>query len=192
LNDLRNQIRDFLGTLRDDLSLSAEATGKAIDDGVAKGITDNKQVVINALKSVLEEAFSAGQTAIESGSPSKRAARMLGAPIAQGVGVGIDGEAARPVAAIRGLLDGVFTAGERALRGATPQGNPLLPVAAYQGVNNGGGTAAAPVTIHVHGLQGDIRSPHTWDDTVASAISKSVQRQRIIKHVNDPDFGARR
>lgn len=68
--------------------------GAAIVQGIARGISDNSGGVARAAAAAVDKAVSAGRVAGEIHSPSRRTAREIGLPWAQGIAVGIDSGAA--------------------------------------------------------------------------------------------------
>lgn len=62
--------------------------GKAIDQGIAKGISDNEELVVEKLKSLMWSAMEAAGNAIGYGSPAAKYI-PLGASISQGLAVGV-------------------------------------------------------------------------------------------------------
>ena len=92
--------------------------GGNFTDGVSSGIQANAQRIASAVTTMLNGLFGAAQLAIESGSPSKRAAREIGEPIAQGVAEGMTStESLQYIDAATGLLT---EAGMLALYGFIP------------------------------------------------------------------------
>lgn len=63
--------------------------GDAMMKGTAQGVEAGKGVFADAVKRAVDEALAAGKQAAEAESPSRRAAREIGGPIMEGVGVGI-------------------------------------------------------------------------------------------------------
>jgi hypothetical protein len=76
----------------------ARPVGTAISSGVANGIRQNGPEVSGAMSAVIREAVEQAKRDLETGSPSRLTARVIGAPIVQGIAQGIrnkKGEAAR-------------------------------------------------------------------------------------------------
>lgn len=67
---------------------SSVATGKALTDGIARGIAQGQGTMSQALVTALKNVVITGQKSQEIESPSKKTARELGMPMAQGVEVG--------------------------------------------------------------------------------------------------------
>lgn len=63
--------------------------GKYVSMGVAAGINSGAWRISDALKSAIDAAVAAAKKALEINSPSKLFMRSVGAPIAEGIGVGI-------------------------------------------------------------------------------------------------------
>jgi len=70
------------------LSNDAIDLATAIIDGIIDGITDGAKAVAKAVVDVAKGALKAGAKALGIGSPSKVAAKMIGAPFVEGIGVG--------------------------------------------------------------------------------------------------------
>jgi hypothetical protein len=100
-------------------SAASEAVGEFIQvgadivSGIAQGITDNAAEIIGALTGVMGQGVLAARNSIESKSPSKLFARVVGAPIAQGVAMGIDQEADGVTASIESMVAPPDVAGPR-------------------------------------------------------------------------------
>jgi hypothetical protein len=69
-----------------------KAIGKNLSSGIAVGIRNNKYEAINAAVSAVKDAITAAKKAGEIRSPSRKAAREIGKPFAQGIGVGFEDE----------------------------------------------------------------------------------------------------
>jgi hypothetical protein len=80
------------------------ALGKAIVDGIAKGIKDGASAVVEALGGVLDAAVKAAMKKFGIGSPSKVAAKLLGQPLPQGVAMGAEDAAPSAARATVGAL----------------------------------------------------------------------------------------
>lgn len=68
--------------------------GAAMMSGIVRGIVDNSGGVARAAGAAVSRAVSAAQAAGEIHSPSRLTARKIGGPLAQGIAVGINKEAA--------------------------------------------------------------------------------------------------
>lgn len=78
-----------LGAQTNKATTAASALGAAIDSGLASGITSNNGVVINSINGIVQQVISAGKTGLKAASPSRLTADELGAPIAQGIAMGM-------------------------------------------------------------------------------------------------------
>lgn len=67
----------------------AKPVGTAISDGIAQGIKDAGPNVSGAMGQVVSDAIQHGKDSIQSKSPSRKTAKELGAPLAQGITQGI-------------------------------------------------------------------------------------------------------
>jgi phage-related protein len=96
-------------------SIDWGATGNAIIQGIADGISNGASYIINAAEDAAQSAYEAAKSWLGISSPSKKAADDIGEPFAEGVGVG----------ALRGLrsLAGQIDAGLASVMGdiSTPQ-----------------------------------------------------------------------
>lgn len=79
----------LLAKLRTDFVDAGESLGRDFIDGIEKGISEHLDQIRRAAEQVADEAVSAAQESLEAASPSKRAAREIGEPFAQGIGKGI-------------------------------------------------------------------------------------------------------
>lgn len=120
-------------------SIDWGATGNAIIEGIANGISNGAQYIIDAAESAAQSAYEAAKNWLGISSPSTVAADGIGEPFAEGVGVG----------ALRGLrsLAGQIDAG---LAGV--MGDISVPQAATDGAGGG-------ITLNIY-LQGSA----TYDD----------------------------
>jgi hypothetical protein len=82
--------------------------GESIMGGIAKGITDNGFVVRNALRDSLITSLNEVEGDIQSGSPSQLFADQLGAPIGQGVALGIVESAGLISQSLSGVVTGAL------------------------------------------------------------------------------------
>lgn len=72
----------------DAVSDQSVTTGRNVTIGIAKGIQSGTPAMSQALVMALKSVVITGQKAMEQKSPSKKTARELGKPMAEGVGVG--------------------------------------------------------------------------------------------------------
>lgn len=84
--------------------------GQGIVDGIVSAITAGAASIIGALVGAVQEAIAAAQGAIQSQSPSKVTANLIGGPMAQGIGVGIAQNAGVPAQALVGATMGAIGA----------------------------------------------------------------------------------
>jgi len=109
--------------------------GRNIMQGVADGISNGAQNIVNAAEDAAQRALEAAKSWLGIGSPSKVAADDIGEPFAQGVGIG----------AMRGLRDlaGKIDTGLAAVMGDLAMPQPVMA----------GAGGRAPITINIT-LQG--------------------------------------
>lgn len=86
--------------------------GKSIMDGIVAGVLASAQNVINAITGVLSGAWAAAKAEMGIESPSKVMAQTIGAPMGQGVAVGIQSQAAAVTSAMDSLLGGAMATGQ--------------------------------------------------------------------------------
>ena len=118
--------------------------GASLGDGIAAGIAGTVSAVAAAAAQVVFGAVRAAKFAGAIASPSKLFAREVGAPIAQGVAVGILGERGTVNASLSSLIDGLTSPSVSASRlmGSMPTG---------PGVAGGG----ASTVVQVFALKSD-------------------------------------
>lgn len=84
--------------------------GSNMMSGIASGIRTGQSVVNAAISGAVQGAMAAGKRAAESHSPSKKAARELGAPISQVIAVGIASETPLIEKSLRNSMIETFSA----------------------------------------------------------------------------------
>lgn len=77
------------GPKKDQLLSAAHALGVDMTGGVAAGIDASKGVIQTAIQTAAQDAVEAGRLFLESRSPSKLTARVLGIPISTGMAAGV-------------------------------------------------------------------------------------------------------
>lgn len=85
------------------------AIGKSMSDGIAKGIRDGIPAVQAASRDMMNAANTQQKKTGEIHSPSKRSAREIGKPVAQGVAVGINQETNSVLSSVDDLNRAVFS-----------------------------------------------------------------------------------
>lgn len=86
---LKTLRKKFIGSGVEGETSPSQEIGKDWIEGVAQGITDNKETLADAMITAITYAFTEATKIEEAESPSKRAAREIGLPWAQGVAMGI-------------------------------------------------------------------------------------------------------
>ena len=79
--------------------------GEDIAKGMAKGIRDGSSYVLKAIQDLINAALKGAEKDIERGSPSHLFAREIGAPISQGVGMGIRDAVGDPLSAMTDMMN---------------------------------------------------------------------------------------
>lgn len=89
IRQMRDSMEAEIETTQQEISLLAQGLGEAISTGAASGVMAQAPLVIASVSKMALDAVMAGKKSIESNSPSKLSARLIGLPIPQGVAVGI-------------------------------------------------------------------------------------------------------
>ncbi len=135
-----NFIKEFPGKVIDflkNIGRKFRDIGKAIIDGIIRGLGNIARTIYNKLKAGVQTAINRVKGFFGISSPSKVFAVEVGAPIMQGFALGIEREAA----AARRKIEKVFA-------GTTAGISPAVNTPAFAGAGIGGGR---PIIIHVHG-----------------------------------------
>jgi phage-related protein len=82
--------------------------GYAILQGIANGISNGAGMIADAARQAAQSAFEAAKNFLGIHSPSKLAAQEIGAPFAQGIGVGITDALGRVSGQVAAGLDGMM------------------------------------------------------------------------------------
>jgi hypothetical protein len=82
----------------------ARPVGQAISDGIAQGVRDGGPNLNNVIGQTVMQGIQAGKDKLQVRSPSRVAARDLGAPLAQGVAQGIRENANAPSSALSAAM----------------------------------------------------------------------------------------
>lgn len=119
--------------------------GAAMMSGIVRGIVDNSGAVARAAGAAVSRAVNAAQAAGEIHSPSRLTARKIGGPLAQGIAVGINKEAA---GIQRSMVDAIDFSG---VNGTAPD------------VAGGGATRGSGATLNIyHPTVRDLKS-EAWE-----------------------------
>lgn len=107
--------------------------GAAMMWGIARGVLNNSGAVSRSAENAVRNAVSAAQRAGEIHSPSRLTARTIGAPLAQGIAVGIDRESAGIRRSMVNAIDfsnvsGSAPAGSASGQGGQPSNGPSLTI----------------------------------------------------------------
>lgn len=84
--------RDSIVSSQETADKAAFDTGKAVTDGIAKGLASGQANMEATLIAALNNLLVVAKSSIDSESPSKLWAKTIGLPMAQGVGVGFNKE----------------------------------------------------------------------------------------------------
>lgn len=94
--------------------------GKDIVMGIVHGVENAGGALFSSLGTLADSALKAAKSFIMSGSPSRLFADKVGAPISQGIAVGIDEHARVAHAAVRGVAKGMIDQASKTLGIASP------------------------------------------------------------------------
>lgn len=130
-----------LQAIKHQAAVEAFNVGFAMGDGMERGVNLTAGRVAAAAAKVVTDAMAAARRAGEISSPSKLFAREIGAPLAQGVALGIEGESRHVSDAIAGLIatPDQFRLGV----GIDMAGGPMAPAPAPGGGNEFGASPAS-------------------------------------------------
>lgn len=87
-----NKILPYLDDMGTTVDGKGKTIGKNLSSGIAAGIKEDEYKAINAAVAAVENAIAAAQEAGDIHSPSRKMAKQIGKPLAQGVGVGFEDE----------------------------------------------------------------------------------------------------
>ncbi|MFK0217755.1 phage tail tape measure protein [Streptomyces vinaceus] len=148
--------------------------GSAIVHGIVNGIWSSAGALYGTLRDLADNALAAAKRFIDSKSPSKRFAREVGAPIAQGIAQGIDDHAHTAVSSLNsmsGLLARQTMAG------------PSVALAGAAGF--GGGSAGGTTVIHNHiTVQGSVATI----DGIAREMEEAFLRRGMRNSATYPAY----
>lgn len=107
----------------------ASSIGSAIVDGVTGAIRSGASAVTGAIRGIISGALAAAQADNEIHSPSEKWYRELGAPLGQGVALGIVGMAGAAAAAATQLVSTAGTAANRQIDALTQRAQAMAEAA---------------------------------------------------------------
>ena len=87
-----NKILPYLDDMKTTTEGEGKTIGKNLSSGIAAGIKEDEYKAINAAVEAVKNAIAAAQEAGDIHSPSREAAKQIGKPLAQGVGIGFEDE----------------------------------------------------------------------------------------------------
>lgn len=103
LGSIQASINSWIASAQQALAATALGIGKAIIDGIKNGVMGAAGALMDAVKNVASNALSAFKSAIKSNSPSKLFADQGGAPIVDGIAMGIKAASPKAVGAMLDL-----------------------------------------------------------------------------------------
>lgn len=152
------------------VSTMAQRIGNAFTGGFSKGVDDSKGAMSASMRAAIDEAIKAGQDEAEISSPSRRAARELGSPITEGVGMGImAGTGAMTNAMITSMMF-AFGAWKASIGGGTFVGSGLNQVANPGGFLGGG----------LGGFLGGIGNAIDWENKIGGEPQSPAMASRML------------
>lgn len=90
LDAVKSAFSRSISSLMRDIRSWAKNIGLSFVYGIGEGINDAWNWLVERIKALALSILEAAQDTLEASSPSKLAARMVGEPIAQGIGLGIE------------------------------------------------------------------------------------------------------
>lgn len=119
----------LVGAINKLRSMSLEDIGRALLEGLGKGIMAGLSYPIDAITSVADATIGAAKRALGIKSPSRVMAAEIGAPMAEGVGVGFDSASGEIADAVEGGTDPAsFAAGGGASSSTSATNNFYITV----------------------------------------------------------------
>jgi TP901 family phage tail tape measure protein len=174
----------FSRTLQEQQNTAAgkgAGVGASLSQGVASGITANSGLISGALGAAIDGAIAAGRARAEARSPSRLTERVIGAPISQGIAVGIRRDGGQVSRALQDVVSAAGPAAARAMEGVVVTLGTLPATRVYpllsaslrrvlpQGVRDGVNQAKAGLTSIAQSLAGTIGS--VLDTRLASTLA---------------------
>lgn len=124
-----NVFSGLKGLIQSALSgMSLHSIGMNLMAGLAAGLRDNSGAVAGEARKAVRNALSAARAEGEIKSPSRKAARLIGQPIAQGIAVGINKDSRLVNQSIRRAIDLTRLQGAAGSGTATTQGAAGAPL----------------------------------------------------------------
>lgn len=125
-----NKILPYLDGMKIDVNGKGKSIGTDLSSGIAKGIKNGEYKAINAAKDAVKKAIAAAKKEGDIRSPSRKMAKQIGKPLAEGVGVGFEDEMPKVLKKVQGgigkLTVGVSNGGSQAAANAQKQSNKSL------------------------------------------------------------------
>lgn len=159
-------LRDWAGSIGN----AARGLARSFTGGFSKGVDDTKGVMSASMRDAIDEAIKAGQDEAEIGSPSRRAARELGSPITEGVGMGILAGTGAMTNAMMTSLMFAFGAWKAGIGGGTFVGSGLNQVANPGGMLGGG----------IGGFLGGIGNAIDWENKIGGEPQSPAMASRML------------
>jgi hypothetical protein len=100
---MASMVKSQLDSLKGQVEAPAEAIGESISEGIAEGIDSNAGAISEAAHDAVQEAMDEVREIEGIASPSKRWAKLVGAPLGQGIAVGLRASQGEISDALRGL-----------------------------------------------------------------------------------------
>ncbi len=90
-------------------SSEGKEVGAAITSGITSGLNSGTGTLYSTVRQIVNKAIREAKKAAESNSPSKKAAREVGAPIIQGIAMGAEDETPNTVRSIRQSVEHIIS-----------------------------------------------------------------------------------
>jgi hypothetical protein len=158
---------------------AARSVASAFTGGFSKGIDDTKGDMSASMRRAINETFEAAEKEAEIGSPSRRAAREIGNPIMEGVGMGIVTGTAGVTAAMMSSLHFAFNNWKAGLFGGTHVGAGLNVVA------NPGGMLGGGLGGFLGMLGGSVQNSFDIAQPTSGAMSSRVLMSNVPMPIRD-------
>jgi hypothetical protein len=152
------------------LVADAKQLGTDIITGIVDGITEGASQVATKITDTVGNALTAGADYIQSGSPSRLSARMIGRPIIEGVGVG--------------ALQGARAAARQTSQAITVAGGFDAP----QGGRRAGGSAVFNSDISIQVSGGSAQHTEAVRTAVRGALGENRRATLAALTQVAPDF----
>lgn len=112
--DAVGKVSGIIGAVGDETQNAQDEgqdVGAAITSGITAGLSQGTGPLYAKVRSIVNQAIKEAKKAAESNSPSKKAAREVGAPIIQGIAMGAEEETPNALRTMRASVESLISAG---------------------------------------------------------------------------------